>query len=229
MAEKMVFIAKNSNPYYEKIIDYIYVPGFAPIQRKKNVVNLFESLRKEFPDSNALEISTKSDNELGKQLSAFNLRLGGYSVESIFQSSKVFADGSQYEFLIKESPLNAKRFIQKLPKQSIIKFRYKGIEYPTNPKSLFYDFIYIKALYENISVSKNLINYDIFTDIEFNYKKSINCQARACAIFTYLLKNNKVDEYLNNINLFKTLYYGEHSDTFTLFDFEEEENMSSGE
>ena len=37
-------------------------------------------------------------------------------------------------------------------------------------------------------------------------KKSANTQARACAIYSYLLKNNKVDEYINDIEKFKTLY-----------------------
>lgn len=219
MAEKMIFISDGINPFYEKIINYVFVPGFAPIQRKKNVINLNESIKSEFPNLKTLEISTKSDNELGRQLSAFNLKLNGRFVESTFQSSKVFADGSQYEFLIDKKPLEAKRFIQNLPKQSIVKFRFEGTDYSINPKSFFYDYIYIKALQNNHELSSKLKDYDVFTDIEFNYKKSINCQARACAIYAYLLKSGKVDEYLNDLNKFKTLYEGCHSDTISLFDF----------
>ena len=35
MAEKLVFISDGTNPFYEKIVNYIFVPGFAPSQRKK--------------------------------------------------------------------------------------------------------------------------------------------------------------------------------------------------
>lgn len=219
MAEKMVFISDGINPFYEKIINYVFVPGFAPIQRKKNVTNLNESLRIEFPNLKTLEVSTKSDNELGRQLSAFVLKLNGRYLESVFQSSKVFADGKQYEFLIDKKPIEAKRFIQNLPKQNIVKFRFGGIDYPINPQSFFYDYIYIKALHEIPEISIKLKDFDIFTDIEFNYKKSINCQARACAIYSYLVKTGKVEEYLNDLNLFKTLYEGSHSDAVSLFDF----------
>ena len=218
MADKMVFISDGINPYYEQIVNYTFVPGFAPSQRKKNVANLNASLLAKYPTLRVLEVSTKSDNELGKQLSAFNLKLDGHYVETIFQSSKVFEGDIQYDFLIDKKPLESKRFIQNAPVRNIIKFRYGGIEYPIYPKSLFYDFIFVKALHQNPDISIKLKDYDIFTDIEFNYKKSINCQARACAIYSYLLKIGKVDEYISNIGTFKTLYDGSHSDTISLID-----------
>ena len=219
MAEKMVFISDGINPFYEKLINYTFVPGFAPTQRKKNVQNLNAAISAVFPSLKTLEISTKSDSELGRQLSAFNLKLNGKYVESIFQSSKVFEDGTQHEFLIDKKPIEAKRYIQSLPKREIIKFKFNGVDYPINPKSMFYDFIYIKALNNNPELALKLKEFDVFTDIEFNYKKSINCQARACAIYAYLLKINKVEEYINNLELFKTLYKGNHSDAISLFDF----------
>ena len=217
MAKKMIFISDGINPFYEKVVNYVFVPGFTPTQRRKNVANLNESLLKEFPGLKTLEVSTKSNSELGRQLSAFNLKLNGKSVEAIFQSSKVFSDGSQYEFLIDKKPIEAKRFIQNLPRQDVIKFRFNKIDYPINPKSMFYDYIYINALKDNSELASELVNYDIFTDIEFNYKKSINCQARACAIYSYLLKTGKLEEYISNIKLFKTIYKGQHTDIISLF------------
>jgi len=217
MAEKMIFLSDGVVSYDEKIIAYTFVPGFSPTQRKKNVANLESAIAKEYPGKKVLEISTKSDNELGRKLSAFNLKLDGHFIESIFQSSKVFSDGKQYEFLIEKKPLEAKRFIKNLPSKEIVGFRYEGIDYPTEPKSLFYDFIYIKALKENSDVAEQLKDFDIFTDIEFNHKKSINCQARACAIYSYLLKTDKVVEYTKDVESFQTLYEGVHSDTISLF------------
>ena len=218
MAEKLIFISTKTNPFYEKVVNYDFVPGNSPSQRKKNVANLNNALSKLFPGLKALEISTKSENKIGRLLSAFHLKLDDKYIESIFQSSKVFEDGSQYSFLIDKKPIEAKRFINSLAKKEIVGFRFKGIDYPINPKSLFYDYLFVTALRNNPELSLNLKNYDIFTDIEFNYKKSVNCQARACAIYSYLLKTGNVDKYVDDICLFKKLYDGIHSDSISLFD-----------
>ena len=62
------------------------------------------------------------------------------------------------------------------------------------------------------------MNYDIFTDIEFNEKKSINCQARACAIYKSLRLSNKLDYYLSSIDTFKKIYSSFlNNDQLTLF------------
>ena len=50
------------------------------------------------------------------------------------------------------------------------------------------------------------MEFDVFTDIEFNPQKSFNCQARSVAIAVTLLKNNLLDKFLNDKNLFKTVY-----------------------
>lgn len=73
-------------------------------------------------------------------------------------------------------------------------------------KSLFYDYLYILALNENNNLVMKIINYDCFTDIEFNHKKQFASQARSCAIFKYLYNNNLVDKFLENPLLFKELY-----------------------
>ena len=206
MAQKLVFISSKDCPFDETLVDYEFVPGFAPSQRQKNVANLHKAILYHFPNKKVLEISTKSDSELGRMLSAFNLKFEGHYFESIFQSSKVFEDGTQYEFLIDKTPLEAKRYIQNAPKQEITKFRYKGKDFPINPQSAFYDFLYCNALSKIPEFSGILGDFDIFTDIEFNYKKSINCQARACAIYSYLLKINQVEPYIKDFEHFLDLY-----------------------
>ena len=49
------------------------------------------------------------------------------------------------------------------------------------------------------------MEYDCFTDIEFNPQRSINCQAKAAAIFTGLAKAGVLKEALNDRNLFLKL------------------------
>ena len=73
MAEKKVFIASNEGYYSEKIITYTYYSGFAVSQKQKCIRSLHEAIRAEFPDKEILEVSTKSTDETGVKLSAFNL------------------------------------------------------------------------------------------------------------------------------------------------------------
>ena len=47
-------------------------------------------------------------------------------------------------------------------------------------------------------VTQGLQPYGAFTDIEFNPKRSINCQARSCALFLALRYRNLLDEALTN-------------------------------
>ena len=46
------------------------------------------------------------------------------------------------------------------------------------------------GLVENFGQGLDLCVYDWFTDIEFNQKKSINCQARSVTIYKLLQKKN---------------------------------------
>ena len=85
-----------------------------------------------------------------------------------------------------------KLYLMLYPQSQLDYFDYKGKQYPNEPKTLFYDYIYIQALREHkIDLSK----YNIFTDIEFG-KNSINCQARSCALYNYLIQNGELEHYL---------------------------------
>lgn len=202
----MCFFVDPITVFDERIITFNYVKGLSFSQKQKNVLSFHSSIKESHPNSNILEVSTKSSNPIGVALSAFNLKLDGFLIESIFQSSKVFSNGDQYKFLKSRSPLEAKRFISSESKGDLVCFRYQDVDFPLTPKSLFYDYIYIKALKQAPDISSELKNYDIFTDIEFNEKKQVNCQARSCAIYSYLLRNNCVDYYLSSVDVFKELY-----------------------
>ena len=51
-----------------------------------------------------------------------------------------------------------------------------------------------------------ILNYECFTDIEFNHKKQYASQARSCAIFKYLFINNQVEDFLDNPFKYEHLY-----------------------
>lgn len=106
-----------------------------------------------------------------------------------------------------------KAFMKANKNAKLSHFAYKGEIFETNAgvansESYFYDFLYFRALRENFSKSeiRQILQYDIFTDIEFNHKVSINCQARSCALYRYALLNDKVYFYMENKEHFKDLY-----------------------
>ena len=206
MATKMCFLVGNNRPFEEDIISFTYIKGLAFSQKQKNILSFHSAIQSKFPNAKILEVSTKSNNELGVALSAFNLKLNGLSVESIFQSSKVFSDGSQFVDLMYASPKDAKLFIAKSSIGALSHFRYNGTTFPLEPRSLFYDYLYTSALKQIPDISKHLAEFDIFTDIEFNEKKQFNCQARSCAIYSFLLKTNQTDYFLSSVENFVQLY-----------------------
>ena len=212
MATKMCFFTD------EKIISFTYIKGLAFSQKQKNVLSFHSSIQSTYPKHRILEVSTKSLNPLGVKLSAFNLKLDGFPLESVFQSSKVFADGTQYTFLKSYAPRDAKQFIRENATTALSSFRYNGAEFPLIPKSMFYDYIYIRALMAIHEISMALKDYDIFTDIEFNEKKQINCQARACAIYSYMLKTNSVEFFMSSLPNFETLYLQKEEKQLSFFD-----------
>ena len=72
MATKMCFFVDNINVFDERIITFTYVKGMAFSQKQKNVLSFHSSIQEQYPGLKLLEISTKSNNELGVSLSAFN-------------------------------------------------------------------------------------------------------------------------------------------------------------
>jgi len=70
----------------------------------------------------------------------------------------------------------------------LIKFRFYGKDHPNTPPTFFYDWLYINALIKNENLIKQVLKYDCFSDIEFNEKKMINCQAYSVALFVSMKK-----------------------------------------
>lgn len=68
----------------------------------------------------------------------------------------------------------------------LIKFLFFGSEWAIEPRTAFYDWIYLNALRKNHWAIEKLDDFDAFTDIEFNPTKSINCQAYSVALFKSL-------------------------------------------
>lgn len=201
---------KDNVLYEEHECKFQYFSGLAVSRKKLNIESLHKEIHIAEPKAKILEISTKSSDDIGIQLSAFNLtwKLNGkeYPVECIFQGCKKFLGGGPYRDLIIGKPLDAKRDLR-LKESGVLQcFIFRKQMWPLNPKSFFYDYLYLNALSTHTELHEKLLEFDTFTDVEFNPKKSINCQARSAAIFCSLVKQNKLHDYLMHPEEFKRYY-----------------------
>lgn len=211
MAERPVFIPQQGTRELVKELYFslAWNPGFAPVQKRKNIVALHQAAARE-GYAPLLEISSKAEDKLGQHLSAFHLKVCEAGMEEIrleaaFQGSKVFEKGGPYTDLYMLEGREAKRDPRLQASGQLTGFRFNGFSFPLEPKTVFYDWLYINAIYPHRTWLERLYKYAGFTDIEFNPSKSINCQARSCALFVALMKNNLLDLAVTSPQVFTNL------------------------
>jgi hypothetical protein len=200
MAERPVFVPAPDSPELVKAIflRLKWHSGFAPVQKEKNIRALHEAAVAA-GYRNVLEVSTKSEKNRGRKLSAFylkvqNERLGDIPLECAFQGSKVFQRGGPFTDLYRMGVREARKDPRLKESGSLIGFRFDSIDFPLEPKTAFYDWLYVNCLYPHREWATKLYAYGGFTDIEFNPQRSINCQARSIALFLSLMKRGQLDE-----------------------------------
>ena len=212
MAKRPVFISTDDlNALVKEVeIEFKWFPGMSKSQKQKSIQSLHNAIMDKKDSLNikkVLEVSSKSEDELGVALSAFNLSFPTYkgksvSVECIFQASKVFEKGGPYIEILNMTSLQAKKYEKLQTSGKLLSFERKGERWDLEPKTLFYDWIYLNTLRANKDIAKEVLQYNAFTDIEFNPKKSINCQAASVALFVALSKAGILDDVLKNKEAF---------------------------
>jgi hypothetical protein len=209
MAKRLVFFPTYPNSlelFREELVDFEWVPGLAISQGRKSVVNLHNAAKEDLGIENILEISTRSDATLGLQLSAFNLeKLIGdkkYSVESIYQSSKVFEFGGPFADLIIKSSMDSKTDPRLKNSGKLLHHEFNDQIWPLSTSPNVYDLIYISAILE-FNLRQKILAFEAFTDIAYNQialknksGKSFNCQARSAAIYVSLTKRVPENEII---------------------------------
>lgn len=216
MATRPIFVASLSSLGVKMInVHFKWHPGYSVSQKQKSIEDLhnqghFRGIQ------NILEVSSKSPIELGVKLSAFNLKTKTkkndkeFSVETAFQGSKVFENGGPYTDLIFADSRSAKKDFRIKNSGPLVRFDFFDYSFKLNPQSFFYDWLYINTLLNNPELLAQLDQYTAFTDIEFNPKKSINCQAFSLALFRTLIANDmicgKMIEPDKFFELTKTIY-----------------------
>lgn len=210
MASRPVYLPRYDSDLLVEtcFVDFFWFAGMAASQRQKSIAALHEAARANQICKAPLEVSSKSIDSVGVKLSAFNLSVvthrhkRAFTVETAFQSSKVFSNGGPYTDLLFETSRTAKKDPRIRESGELIRFEFFGTVWPLEPKTAFYDWLYLNALRKNSWVIEQLNDYDSFTDIEFNPKKSINCQAYSVALFKSLQGRGLVDEALRNKEAF---------------------------
>ena len=191
MAIRPIYISTNipDAPFMKTDVSFEWTYGMSYKQKCKRRDAMHQAIlnMKLYSLDKVLEISTKSNKELGVNLSALNLTIplkNGKvkTVEEIYQESKVLDNDNH----IKE-------------------FRFHNTLFEKDPYSMYYDYVYMLGLYMHSEYHEKLNKYDIFTDIEFNPKKQLNTQARAAAIWNTLYRNN-MTKIIENQEEFKRYY-----------------------
>lgn len=210
MATRPVFVPKKEGRLLisEVPVDFKWSPGMAPSQKKKNVAALHVAARARGLNC-LLEISSKSEHEVGRRLSAFSLNLNvedrAISLECAYQGSKVFRQGGPFTDLFTLSPRQAKKDPRLRSSGELTGFFFMGEKFPLSPKNAFYDWLYIQALYPHRTWINENVSYQGYTDIEFNPAKSINCQARAFAELKALSVRDQLERVAQEFSYFASL------------------------
>ena len=209
MAIRPIFFSshKQDSLLETREVDFIWHPGLSVSQKQKSITSLHNAAKEQLELCSILEISSKSKIDFGVKLSAFNLCLTNRdditaSVESFFQGSKVFTKGGPYIDLYQKSSREAKKDPRIAESGGLLKFNFDNNEWPLKPPTVFYDWLYCSALTQNQDLAETLLDYDSFTDIEFNPSKSINCQAASAAIYKSMCEKGLINDAMKSYSSF---------------------------
>lgn len=215
LAKRPIFISdpKSDELFRKELIEFEWFAGFSLKQKQRSIQSLHDSAREKFPEIKLLEISSKSTEQIGIDLSAFNLIIKEdnkkCSVESTFQGSKVFEQAGPFYDLYEKSSKEAKRDPRLKESGNLIAFKYFDRAFPIEPKTFFYNWLYINTLSTYPELGNKVVEYDAFTDIEFNPNKSTNCQEEAAAIYVSLVKNDLLKDALSSPEVFRSVVYND--------------------
>ncbi len=208
MEERPVFSPEYNGDQLvkEQMVPFEWILGSSVAQKQKNVMALHESA-KELGLLPILEVSTKSETSLGCELSAFNLRVlisdgSEITLEAAYQGSKKFQLGGPFRDFFTMSGSEIKRDRRLHTSGELLSYSFDGLDWDIDPKNAFYDWLYLNALNRKGNVIDQFSDYVGFTDIEFNPKRSINCQARSCAMYVSLYSRGILNEVLEDVSKF---------------------------
>lgn len=181
-------------------ISFKWEPGISVAQKRRSCVHLHSALNVYLDLYPALDISSASTENLGVQLSAFNLMWNGKSIECWYQGSKVYSNAGHMKHLYDTDSLTAKMSMKQENNGSLIGFKLVDTDYPMNPKTVFYDYLYLQGLMQYEDKDK-ILDYNVFTDVQAVLDIDA-CQARSVCIYKLLYMQGNLD-IINDFSKFK--------------------------
>jgi hypothetical protein len=193
MAQRPVFRPRRDALGVSELpVDFRWHAGLSASQKRKSVQSLHAAAR-DSHDVKVLEVSSKSTEEVGTVFSAFRLQFPRTSdgrwvtVESAYQAAKVFEGYGPFPEAESMEPREARRFVGRHRERPLWGFEFEGRHYPLTEGLGFYHLLYRRAILRGRPSAQERFTeivetYDAFTDIEFNPKTAVNCQARCLAL-----------------------------------------------
>lgn len=216
MAERKIYVPKTNKVGVDEIpVEFKWNAGLSITQKQKNIQALHNAALQQWKVSPVLEISSKSLTEEGIALSAFNLSFTTnkgriLTIETAFQGSKMFELAGPFVDLYDKKPIEAKKDERLRKSGKLVCFQFFNDRFELNPPTFFYDWLYINALNKNEMLRRFVLDYQAFTDIEFNPEKSWNCQAYSVALYVSLVKNGMLEKALDSKENFKEIVKDEY-------------------
>lgn len=146
----------------------------------------FHRETREHPRGRILEISSRSPEDLGRQLSAMNLRAADdpqrRSVEAVYQAAKTYGAGGPATPA--RSGYEAKRIDRERRRQGpLTGFQHAGRRWTLDTGTAFYDWLWARSALAAYGpkIIERLQEYDGFTD-QFHRAGARACQAKTAAI-----------------------------------------------
>ena len=214
MAKRPLFIPLDCTPYVQSMsVEFQWHGGFARSQRIKCIQGMHQSIKKTGWPGEILEISSASEQTFGQQLSAMNLMVSlehngtiiTQCVETIYQSAKVFGNVGPHPEWLTLTGQETKKKVKEVTKShgAATAFEWNGRRWSGAAVESFYSWIYIQGLMQLENGLQQLSAFSGFTDVYFNPKKTVNCQARTAAQTVQLWKLGLLEDLMESPEAFE--------------------------
>ena len=147
----------------------------------------FHAARGRPPAGRSLEISSRSRDPLGRDLSAMNLPAAGdprrRPVEAVYQAAKCYGGGGPDAPGCDSGYAAKRRDRERRRDGPLSAFEHQGRRWPAGTGSAFYDWLWTRSAIERwgIEVVDRLREYGAFSD-QFHHAGALACQAKTAAM-----------------------------------------------
>jgi hypothetical protein len=129
------------------------------------------------------------------------------TVECAYQCAKIHDTGGPFHEMLGRSPDAVRSALAGHAASRLRGFRLLGRDWPTEPDTLFYDWLYATTLAANPGLLEAVLEIPAFTDIAFNPRRSRACQARALARAVSLHRSGTLARALRSPESFASLAF----------------------